>query len=279
MKNLAVCGCSFSDYTSVHKVYGEWIAEGLGLNYIHYAKGGGSNHRSIYASARGIISGELGPQDILVFQITDPHRKILPSFEPDFLDIYGKGNEVGLPGKPDRWSTPYGDAWTTDYKTSSHSWQGPYTPGSVSYLNARLHKALEVGGVNNEYETDLLRVQLHMLEALCKQHGVDIIFVETRYIAFINFKDPSQNFRKQSQNDIAGDVSTLMTKESAQKKFIETDFIKVGSASEPCEYDLGFGDWHGNTEYDHSHLSEKGHQYLGELLTTHIRRHVVDRRL
>ena len=70
-----------------------------------------------------------------------------------------------------------------------------------------------------------------------------------------------------------------MSQESANKKFRERDFIKPGSASQPSEYDLGFDDWNGNREYDHSHLSEKGHQHIGELLTTHIRRHVVDKRL
>ena len=275
MNNVAVCGCSFSDYTSVDKVYGEWIAEGLGLNYLHYAKGGGSNHRSVYRAARGIISGELGSGDILVFQITDPHRKILPSFEPDYLDP--KEKEIGGPGKPEQWDTPYGIGWTTDYKAESHTWQGPYIPGSVSYLNTRLHKALELAGVSNEYETDTLRVQLHMLEALCKQHNVDIIFVQSRYIAFIDFN--VANFRRRNQNDIAGDASTLMSTESAQKKFVETDFIKAGTAHEPSEYDLGYGDRNGNAEYDHSHLSERGHQYLGELLTTHINQHIIKKRL
>lgn len=269
MKNVAVCGCSYSDYTSVNKVYGEWIAEHLGLNYLHYAKGGSSNHRSIYKSARGIISGELGHQDILVFQITDPHRKILPSLEPELTT----DDHINKAGMPDRWETPFGEAWTTDYKSESHTWQGPYIPGTVTYLNTRLHKALEVAGINNAFETDLLRVQIHMLEALAKQHGVDIIFLETRYVEFMQDDRVEKN-----QDEIAGSVSELMTKESAQTKFREKDFFTPGSASEPSEYDLGMDSWYGDV-YDHSHLSEKGHEYVGELLATHIRRHVVDRRL
>ena len=42
---LCVAGCSFSDYTKVDKVWGEYLAEKLDVDYLHEGAGCGSNWR------------------------------------------------------------------------------------------------------------------------------------------------------------------------------------------------------------------------------------------
>jgi len=256
MKKVAVTGCSFSDYTFVDKVYGEWIAEQLNIEYLHLARGIGSNHRGIYASTKAITSDRLTKGDVLVFQITDPHRKILSSFEPiKYID---------KPGQPEKWPTPFGDAWTTDYKAGSHVWQGSDV---VAERNRQLHQTMEESCVNNEFETDQLVMQLILLDALCKTRGITLIPVATRYVSYIDW-------RPHNQNDIAGPLNDILPSDLVERLFNETDYIIRGSPEEPSVHDLGFAI--DLESYDFSHLSAEGHKVIGISLASHIQM-VVDR--
>lgn len=256
MKKVAVTGCSFSDYTRVDKVYGEWIAERLNIEYLHLARGSSSNHRSIYASTKAITSGKLTKGDVLVFQITDPHRKILSSFEPYMY--------IDKPGQPEKWSTPFGDAWTSDYKTGSFQWQGRDPVGKRNY---QLHSIMQESCVNNEFETDQLVMQLILLDALCKTRGITLIPVATRYVSYIDW-------RPHNQNDIAGPLNDILPPDLVERLFVETDYIIQGDPQEPSSHDLGFAINEEN--YDHSHLSAEGHKVIGISLASHIQM-VVDK--
>ncbi len=256
MKKVAVTGCSFSDYTSVDKVYGEWIAERLNIEYLHLARGTGSNHRSIYASTKAITSDRLTKGDVLVFQITDPHRKILSSFEPNTY--------IDKPGQPEKWPTPFGDAWTTNYKAGSYQWQGQCPVGK---RNHQLHSIMQESCVNNAFETDQLVMQLILLDALCKTRGITLIPVATRYVNYIDW-------RPHDQNDIAGPLNDILPSDLVERLFNETDYIMRGDPQEPSPHDLGFAN---NAEtYDFSHLSAEGHKVIGISLASHIQM-VVDK--
>ena len=262
MNKVAVTGCSFSSYTGVDKVYGDWIAERLNIEYLHLARGIGSNHRGIYASTKAITSGALSEGDVLVFQITDPHRKILSSFEPiKYID---------MPGQAEKWPTPFGDAWTTDYKAGSSQWQGS---DPVGKRNRRLYMTMELSCVNNAFETDQLVMQLILLDALCKTRGITLIPVATRYVSYIDW-------REHNQNDIAGSLSDILPADLVERLFNETDHIIRGSSEEPSVHDLGFRDpsspFGDDQNYDNSHLSAEGHKVIGISLASHIQM-VVDK--
>ena len=145
MTKLAVGGCSYSDYTGVDNVYGEYCAERLGLEYKHYARGGSGSQRMYYALTKAIENKELGPGDVIVLQYTDPHRKLLPEPLPP---VILPGSTDGQPGQIETWETPYGKAYTSDYKSHSWQWQPNETTKSV-------HRALE-NCFNNEFETDYI---------------------------------------------------------------------------------------------------------------------------
>lgn len=265
MPVLAVGGCSYSDYTQVDKVYGEFCAEQLGFEYKHYARGGSGNQRMFYILTRAIQSGELGRGDIVVLQYTDPHRKLLP--EP-----FKRSAERG-PGQTEEWQTPYGEGYTTDYK--SGSWQYQNEPQTVA-----AHKALNEFCFNNEFETDYMMVLNSMFEAFARQHGVEIVPFECRFTEFIEYK---ANEGKLSSDDVAGPIRSRLAPYLQNRMFRELDFVRVGNEDAPQDTDLGMHIEHAVVDgervdreaYDGSHLSVKGHQLIGTELAAHIKRHKI----
>ena len=257
MPTIAVAGCSFSDHTCVKKVYGEHLAELIGYNYLHLARGGGSNQRSIFISAKAIMDQKLVAGDIIILQYTDPHRKLMSSFPPEHY--------TDEPGNVEKWDTPYGTAWSTDYKYGSQQWQSMPE-------NKNLHQALQDYAINNELETERMVVDHVMFEALCKQHNITLIPLHTRYISYID-----TSVRPHDQNDIKGHIRQRYSSITQSRVFDETQFIKRGTAENPKPYDLGWGEYdnNGSTAYDNSHLSKKGHRYLAELLEKHLIGHKI----
>jgi len=70
MKKLFVAGCSFSDYTGVDHVYGEFLATKLNYEYIHEGAGCGSNWRTWRTITNHVLSGNLTSDDLLIIQYT-----------------------------------------------------------------------------------------------------------------------------------------------------------------------------------------------------------------
>ena len=72
---ICVAGCSFSDYTKVDKVYGEYLAEKLGYDYLHEGAGCGSNWRIWRQVYKNIRDHHLTSNDILIVQYTITERQ------------------------------------------------------------------------------------------------------------------------------------------------------------------------------------------------------------
>jgi hypothetical protein len=259
MANLAVVGCSFSDRTKVEKSYGDYLSEMVDYNYIHLARGAGSNIRSVYKAATSILEGTLGSGDVLLFQFTDPHRKIISSHKP-----MSEQNRIN--GRIEEHDTPYGKGYTSDYKAESWTWQGDKE--LVLAGNKSLHKLMEQVAVNNEFETDYTLIQFKLLEALCMQHNVNIVPVMTRYIGYHEYNE-DHTF---TPSDIVADISQRFHPDVKNKTFYEWDFIRVGGIDNPCVLDYGFSPEEKN-EYDNSHLSKEGHIYLAQCLKKHLLGH------
>ena len=266
MPVLAVGGCSYSDYTQVDKVYGEYCAEILGLEYKHYARGGSSIPRMFYALTKAIENNEIKRGDIVVLQYTDPHRKLIPEpLPPETHD----GCIAGAPGQVEVWQTPYGEGYTTDYK--SHSWE--WQPNSRAKA---IHRELEQA-FNNEFETDYAMTLNTMFIGLAESKGIEVVPIECRFVEHIYWEG-----KEVSKDDVAGPIRNRLPPKLQNRMFRELDFIRVGDDKNPSPTDLGFANIQHNIRsepiqgpYDGSHLSTLGHKTIGEELAGHIKRHKV----
>ena len=74
MKKIVVAGCSVSDWTQVDKVWGEYVAKHLGLEYMHLAAGCGSNYRMWRLLTTHIRNGTITADDTVLVQYTTLER-------------------------------------------------------------------------------------------------------------------------------------------------------------------------------------------------------------
>ena len=95
MKKLVVAGCSVSDYTKVDKVWGEYVAKHLELEYMHLAVGCGSNSRMWRYLTTHIRNGTITSDDTVLVQYTTLERTEFWSAlidEPHMRDCYTNGS-------------------------------------------------------------------------------------------------------------------------------------------------------------------------------------------
>ena len=103
MSKLIVAGCSVSDYTEVDRVWGDYLAEHLGLEYKHLAAACGSNDRSFRLLTNDIRNNVIKSDDIVIVQYTTTERtefwSSIPPLEADhseidFRDPYAGGSII-----------------------------------------------------------------------------------------------------------------------------------------------------------------------------------------
>lgn len=76
MRKLFVFGCSFSDrYGGVSKAYGDYLAERIGIEYIHCARKCGSNYAIWRDAVSKIRNKEITSEDLVLIQYTEYTRK------------------------------------------------------------------------------------------------------------------------------------------------------------------------------------------------------------
>ena len=254
MRTLAVAGCSYSDHTEVDKTYGEYLAERIKYNYLHCARGGSSNTRSLFKLSKAILTGELRENDIIILQYTDPHRKLLPSIAPyePIVDV-----PADEPGRIEEHETEYGIAYTSDYKIGSYQWQ-------AEKENRELHLALENYAHNAVFEMEYMSIQHRMFEALCNENRILLVPLLNRYVTYIPLN-------RRGSGDVLADITNSFGPKVRNRVFNERDFIRPGNAENPSEFDLGWDNAH--SYYDGSHLSCTGHQTIAEHLSIHLKQH------
>jgi len=258
MPTFAVAGCSYSDRTRVEKCYGDNMSELLPeYNYLHLAKGGGSNDRMWFVLTKAIMNDELVEGDFIVLQYTDTMRKMLACPTPNHSSTFGQDGEylIGLCGQPEGWETQYGTAYTTDFKMDSYVWQ-------TEDSNKSLHETIQNTQVSIEYDMENWVTRHTQFEALCNQHGISLVVLLNRYTETLPTGPQC-------------DLKERMTAQCAHRSFSEKGVIKRGNTSHPSIMDLGLKGGPDNGIYDPSHLSEEGHQLLAELLVKHITGHKI----
>jgi hypothetical protein len=158
MERLLVAGCSFSDYTKVAKVYGEYVAKTLGLDYIHEARGCGSNYRIWRTVVNAVLDGKIKSDDLVIIQYTTIERQEFWSpYRRPIIPINDDENN----------SDPY-DASDTPgtiirFKIDSHTWQT--NPREKEFF--RLHETF----LCEEFEDEKFIVNHNMFQSFMKDNG------------------------------------------------------------------------------------------------------------
>jgi hypothetical protein len=112
MKKLVVAGCSVSDWTQVDKVWGEYVAKHLGLEYMHLAAGCGSNYRMWRLLTTHIRNGTITSDDTVLVQYTTLERTEFWSAQ---IDAHWQVPNAHL-------RDSYTEGSIIKFKTDSHKW-------------------------------------------------------------------------------------------------------------------------------------------------------------
>lgn len=163
MDNLIVTGCSVSDYTVVDKVWGEYLAEKLGVNYIHEAAGCGSNWRIWRVIVDAVKTKRINPTDKIFIQYTEATRKEFWSpFNNEKRSLY-KSNKGSI-------NDVYGnkDGTLIRYKVDAYKWH-EIKQDRVLFKAYNRH-------VNPTYEREIFLQQHSMFQCFLKQYGFDNVY-------------------------------------------------------------------------------------------------------
>ena len=147
VKKLIVAGCSMSDRTGVDKAYGDYLSESLGYEYVHEARGCGSNHRIWRRITQMVMDGTITDNDLLLIQYTKAARhEIWSRHEKDGLDFDLHQRELN-PADVIVLRELYKTGNILRYKTDSARWQA-FTE------ERQLFKLIEENFLDNDWELD-----------------------------------------------------------------------------------------------------------------------------
>ena len=161
---ICVAGCSFSDYTKVDKVYGEYLAEKLGYDYLHEGAGCGSNWRIWRQVYKNIRDQHLTPNDILIVQYTITERQ-------EFYSRFDLEHKVD---DKQHLREKFGDGNIIRYKTDAYTWQN----------NKEEQKFMELYQLNHA-DPDFAELQFEchhtMFQNYLLANNIRTIFFKSRY--------------------------------------------------------------------------------------------------
>lgn len=164
---LFVAGCSISDYTKVTKVYGEFLAEKLGCEYVHEGAGCGSNWRIWRTITRHILNGNLTKDDLLVVQYTGRERdEFWTSFDQP-AKAFGP-NTIDHLRTIDKTQTGH----IIRYKAEASTWQ--HNPEEKEFFDQYEKYFLDI-----TFEQERFVTHNFMFQHMLKQHQIKTVFIRT----------------------------------------------------------------------------------------------------
>lgn len=173
---LYVAGCSFSDNLPSPRNYGSKLANLLGYEYVHKAKGIGSNHRMWRHITNAVMNGELTSNDLLVMQYSGPERREFWSAIPrDRSEEHADISEY------------YDDNGTIlKFKMDSYSWQN-------NQIEKDFMKLYQDNFLSVKFEREVFDYNNFMFQSMLAYYKIPTVFYASRYLndyAVINeFKD------------------------------------------------------------------------------------------
>jgi hypothetical protein len=167
-RKLCVAGCSFSDYTYVDNVYGDFLSRLLNFDYLHEGAGCGSNWRIWRKITGHVLNKTLVPGDIIVIQYTNPERREFYSKNVPYANPHlDPKNGVKI-------CEAYDDGSIIRYKYGSHEWQ--------DYENdAKFLLEYENAHINSVYDLECFNSQHAMFQEFMKNHNMTVVFINGRY--------------------------------------------------------------------------------------------------
>jgi len=193
---LFVAGCSISDYTKVSKVYGEFLAEKLGCEYVHEGAGCGSNWRIWRVITQHIMTGNLTPDDILVVQYTGRERdEFWSRFDPPVWEMAPNTlDHLCVTDVPQ-----YGGS-VIRYKAGAGIWQDGQQIKDFFDTYEKNHLCVE-------FERERFLAHNFMFQNMLLMKNIRTIFVRSRRAATLPMSELFPEFRKISFIEPAGDLT------------------------------------------------------------------------
>lgn len=193
---LFVAGCSVSDYTKVSKVYGEFLAEKLGCEYVHEGAGCGSNWRIWRAITGHIMSGDLTQDDLLVVQYTGREREEFWSrFDPTAAEM--RPNDIDhlcVTEVPD-----YGGS-IIRYKAGAGEWQDQ--PAVKDFFNTYEQNHLHI-----TFERDRFQTHNYMFQNMLLTKNIRTVFIRSQRSPSVPLSDLLPEFSKIAFTEPQTDIS------------------------------------------------------------------------
>lgn len=231
MGKLLVAGCSVSDYTQVDKVWGEYLSEKLGVEYIHEGAGCGSNWRIWRVIINAINTNQITPDDKIFVQYTEVTRK-------EFWSPFNYLKEPLYNSNHNSWiNDTYPNLGDSDgvlirYKVDAHIWH-------TEKKDRPLFKAYNKH-VNPAYEKEIFLQQHAMFQCFLKQREFDNVY-------FITVGGYGTEMLDDQLNPII-------------ERFYRNNWVHIRDAFEPPAHLPG----------DPGHLSDWGHEDLAKRLAKHF---------
>jgi len=246
---LVVSGCSFSDYTQVKNVWGQYTANNLDIDYLHLAGGIGGNSRSLRIITQKIIKGEITANDIVVVQVAEPMRTELPSPSMEMTEqgkAYRHRTEVEYTYENQILHYDYlhdDTSIVTRWKMDSCQWQG-------TDADKRFHEEYQ-RNVSDTFGKEIAVNSLYQLQALCTVYGVNFVVLWGPVCAEEYFK---QYWRENGITvEFPYEINFFKCWEPGKNYYDETNY----------KYRL--------SPTDLAHLSELGHEEFGKSVATSLK--------
>lgn len=193
MKKLFVAGCSFSDNLPSPRNYGSKLANLLGYEYHHRARGIGSNHRMWRKLSHDIINGNLTSNDLLVVQYSNPERREFWSAIPrskqelhaDVSDYYDEDGSI------------------LKFKMDSHTWQN-------NQIERDFMKLYQENFLSEKFEREVFDTQNFMFQSMLAYHKIPTVFFKSRYLNNYTVIDAFTKYVFHDPVEFVNDESTYM---------------------------------------------------------------------
>ena len=193
---LFVAGCSISDYTKVSKVYGEFLAEKLGCEYVHEGAGCGSNWRIWRTITRHIMNGNLTKDDLLLVQYTGRERdEFWSRFDPTAAEM--RPNDIDhlcVTEVPD-----YGGS-IIRYKAGAAVWQEGRQVKDFFDAYEKNHLCVE-------FERERFLSHNFMFQNMLLMKNIRTVFVRSRRAATVPMSELFPEFSKIAFTEPQTDIS------------------------------------------------------------------------
>jgi hypothetical protein len=179
-----VVGCSFSDEIEVDGVvnqtcWGRELSKMLDLEYVHEARGCGSNYRMWRVVTTAVLEGTLTNKDLLCVQYTNNDRMEFWSDAVHREDPKFSSYE------------PWGEGSLVRFKDGAWSWSGQYVNERKLFYQYEQHFC------NPEYNDHMFKVYHEMFQCLLSQYQIQTVFCYTRYKYFdymIDLREPYKSW-------------------------------------------------------------------------------------